>query len=102
MDEHERRVRERAYRLWQEEGCPEGRAEAHWDMARELVAQEENQSLTTKPVAEGTAQPPGAEPVEIPEMVEKQADVPNLTDQGDKPAYPKRAVAARRRSQSKR
>jgi hypothetical protein len=71
-------------------------------MARELVAQEENQSLTTKPVEEETTRPAGAEPAEIPEMVEKQGDIPNLTDQGDKPAYPKRVVAARRRKQTKR
>jgi hypothetical protein len=28
-------VRERAYRLWEDEGCPEGRAEEFWHRARE-------------------------------------------------------------------
>jgi hypothetical protein len=37
----EDRVRAIAYNLWLEEGCPEGRAEAHWTKASELVAQEE-------------------------------------------------------------
>jgi len=42
MDDLERRIRERAYRIWQEQGCPEGRDEAHWHMARQLVAIEDN------------------------------------------------------------
>ncbi len=36
-------VRAIAYKLWLEEGCPEGRAEYHWFKAYELV--------TRKPVA---------------------------------------------------
>ena len=51
MDDFDERVRQRAYRLWVEEGCPEGRADVHWDKARELVAIEQNQKQTTKPVA---------------------------------------------------
>ena len=31
------RIRERAYALWEQEGRPEGRAEAHWDLARRAV-----------------------------------------------------------------
>ena len=32
----EQRVRERAYFLWQQEGCPENRADEHWHRAREI------------------------------------------------------------------
>ena len=32
----ERRTRDRAYLLWQQEGCPDGRADAHWRRAGEL------------------------------------------------------------------
>ena len=32
----EQRVRERAYFLWQQEGCSENRAEEHWHKAREF------------------------------------------------------------------
>ncbi len=32
----EQRIRERAYFLWREEGCPENRADEHWHRAREL------------------------------------------------------------------
>jgi hypothetical protein len=31
----EHRIRERAFELWQEAGCPEGRAEEFWHKARE-------------------------------------------------------------------
>lgn len=32
----EQRIRERAYLLWQQEGCPENRAEEYWHRAREI------------------------------------------------------------------
>src|SRR5829696_2843582 len=48
MQDFDERVKQRAYRLWVEEGCPEGRSDVHWDRARELVADEENHKLTTK------------------------------------------------------
>lgn len=32
----EQRVRTRAYFLWQQEGCPENRAEEHWRLACEI------------------------------------------------------------------
>lgn len=32
----EQRIRERAYFLWQQDGCPENRADAHWHRACEL------------------------------------------------------------------
>jgi len=36
MDQ-EQRVRERAHQIWEEEGCPDGRAKEHWARAcREL------------------------------------------------------------------
>ncbi|WP_081718334.1 DUF2934 domain-containing protein [Lutibaculum baratangense] len=37
MDERERRIRERAHALWEEEGRPEGRHDAHWERARQEI-----------------------------------------------------------------
>ena len=37
QDNLEHLIRAQAHRLWEEEGCPEGRAEAHWHAARQLV-----------------------------------------------------------------
>ncbi len=31
----EHHIRERAFQLWQEAGCPEGRAEEFWQLAQE-------------------------------------------------------------------
>jgi hypothetical protein len=39
-DELEDRVRERAYRLWEQEGRPQGRHEDHWHQASQQVGDE--------------------------------------------------------------
>jgi hypothetical protein len=39
-DTLEQRIRAHAHRLWEEEGRPDGRAEAHWFAARQLVETE--------------------------------------------------------------
>jgi len=98
MDDFEERVRQRAYRLWVEEGCPEGRSDVHWDKARELVAIEDSQKLATKPVQD---ERPG-EPVEPIEAVENAGEFPTLTDQGEEQPAPKRRREAAARAPAKR
>ncbi len=39
-DDREHRIRERAYRLWEQEGRPEGRHEHHWTQASQEVGDE--------------------------------------------------------------
>lgn len=39
-NDRERRIRERAYRLWEQEGRPEGRHEHHWTQASQEVGDE--------------------------------------------------------------
>jgi len=39
-DEREDRVRERAYRLWEQEGRPHGRHQDHWQQASQEVGDE--------------------------------------------------------------
>ena len=93
--EHEEKVRERAYRLWQEEGCPEGRADVHWDQARELVAIEENYRSTLKPnPTEQFENSPTGEPVEPIEAVRNLGEFPTLTDQGEEKVFPDRKLEA--------
>lgn len=87
-DDHEERVRRRAYRLSQEEGCPEGRANAHWDLARELVAIEENQKLTTHKLGPEGSNERRGEPVEQTDPVRNEGEFPTLTDQGEGQPYP--------------
>jgi hypothetical protein len=94
MDDFDERVKERAYRLWVEEGCPEGRSEIHWDKARELVAIEQNQKLATKPAPRG--EQGRGEPVEPIEAVRNAGEFPTLTDQGEQSAPTRPGVAAAR------
>ncbi|TMJ25134.1 MAG: DUF2934 domain-containing protein [Alphaproteobacteria bacterium] len=91
MEDFEERVRARAYRLWQEEGCPQGRADAHWELARELVAIEDNQRLATKPLPRADALGPSGEPIEPIQAVENAGEFPTTTDQGEGLPYPRRS-----------
>lgn len=42
--EDEQQIRDRAYRLWESEGRPEGRADEYWHRARELIEAETQSS----------------------------------------------------------
>jgi hypothetical protein len=44
MNINENRVREYAHQIWQSEGCPDGQAHRHWEMACELAASDENET----------------------------------------------------------
>jgi hypothetical protein len=81
MSDIEQRIRERAYRIWLEQGCPEGRADDHWDMATELVAIEDGQRSTLRPIIENR----GAlgKPIEPIEAVRNAGEFPTLSDQGE-------------------
>jgi hypothetical protein len=84
-DEMERRIAARAHAIWEEEGCPEGRAEEHWERAREELAIADNLSSTLlpNPRRSDRGHAPGGEPVEEPAFtIENQGDLPGLTDQG--------------------
>jgi Protein of unknown function (DUF2934) len=90
MDEIEQRIRKRAHELWEREGKPDGRAAAHWDMAKEQIAIEDNQRHVTKPnpVAEGHPYAERAGTVEPLLAVENAGEFPTLTDQGEERGYP--------------
>lgn len=81
--EREERIRQRAYRLWEAEGQPEGRADVHWDQATELVAIEDNHRLTLEPVVPATGFGPTGEPIEPLEAIENTGEFPTMTDQGE-------------------
>jgi Protein of unknown function (DUF2934) len=55
-DNREQLIRTKAFYIWLDEGCPEGRADAHWQMATELVATEEGRfDLAPQPSTNPTA-----------------------------------------------
>lgn len=41
----EMRIRERAYQLWKDEGCPDGKEGEHWEKARRMIESEEPSSV---------------------------------------------------------
>lgn len=68
-------MRQRARRIWEEEGRPEGRDLAHWELAKLAIAEEDGQA--------GTLQPVKGLDLEPIEAVVNQGEFPTLTDQGE-------------------
>lgn len=77
-DGDEERIRQKAYALWEAEGQPHGRADAHWVMAREMVAIEDSYASTLLPVAQTAG-----DSVESGIALENQGEFPGLADQGE-------------------
>lgn len=49
IDQREDQIRQRAYEMWEQEGCPEGREHAHWDeAARQIGAASNGESPSPK------------------------------------------------------
>jgi hypothetical protein len=86
---HDQRIRERAYHLWQQEGCPEGRDAEYWERARELDA------LATYQPAPLADAPPGPI-IDQAVLQENLGEFPTrFTDQGDRMPTPEsRKIAA--------
>ena len=73
----EERVRRKAYELWQSEGGPHGRAEDHWRIASELVAEEIARNRADLPYSGDPD-----EPIEEATLQANLGEFPNLADQG--------------------
>lgn len=89
--DHEHRVRELAYHLWEQDGRPHGRDVEFWERARELVAIEENPGagLLPNPMTHPTMATGRAEGVEEAEVQANYGEFPNrFTDQGDRQETP--------------
>jgi hypothetical protein len=96
--EHEHRVRERAYLLWEADGKPHGRDVEYWERARELIGMEESAGSGLLPNPSATPGPARDVPVEEASIQENLGEFPDrLADQGEvKPTpAPKRKSRAR-------
>src|SRR5437764_1281033 len=111
MNDIQSRVQRRARKLWEQAGRPAGGSDSYIDRASELVAIEDNQKQTTKPLApdertgpEGeqiaVSVGPEGEPVEPIEAVENLGEFPTLADQGEEQAFPGRRSPPPRRRES--
>lgn len=83
----DQRIRERAYHLWEADGCPEGRDLEYWERARELIGMEDSNGAAQlpNPSVEGNARQP-ADEASIEENLGEFPD--RFTDQGDHPHTP--------------
>ena len=87
------RIRERAYHLWEADGCPENQAEEYWDRAETLTRMEEAPQAGELP---NPATLPGADPsrldvVDEAALQENLGEFPDrLSDQGERQPTPKR------------
>lgn len=91
MDDREQLIRERAYRLWEEQGRPDGRAEHHWHKARDMVAMESGHPPEFRPADAAEAPPtvpdappgrPGDPDPQAKEAVPPPAG-PDIADEGE-------------------
>jgi hypothetical protein len=98
-DEHARWIRERAARLWREDGSPKGRQAEYLERARELQAIEDHPTfgLLPNPMRQLHGALPLEQPVEEAELMENLGEFPApLTDQGDRSPVPLVRKKARR------
>jgi hypothetical protein len=82
--EREERVRQRAYQLWEEDGCPEGRDVEFWERAEFLIGLEDSAGAGQLPNPENRNEPLPGVTVEEAQIQENYGEFPDrLTDQGD-------------------
>jgi hypothetical protein len=74
----ENRIRARAHRIWMGEGCLDGKADSHWELAKMAVALEDARPQMLRPI-----EAPIAEPLDA---WANQGEFPTLTDQGEQSA----------------
>jgi hypothetical protein len=88
MDDIEARIRDKAHKLWEEAGRPEGRAAEHWEKARTLVAIEDDRT-SLKPIEQASS-----EPLEVQDNLGESPGA--LTDQGERLQVPSEDIATTR------
>jgi hypothetical protein len=98
IDDVEQRVKQRAYEIWQREGCPDGRDAEHWALAKEEIAIEDNQSQALLPnPSEGpddtVVHPEPVEPLLAAESLPEGSGGP--TNQTEEQPLPKRTRTRR-------
>jgi hypothetical protein len=87
--EREARIREQAYRLWEQDGGPHGRDAEYWERARELVGIQESPGagLVHETILRNTAV--DGETIEEASIQENLGEFPDrFTDQGDRRETP--------------
>ena len=88
-DDREARIRQRAYELWLQEGCPEGRESTHWQQAAEEIGADQE-------MASG-GEPGGSEGSAAPQQPNDQAQGEDAARISENPQAGRAATGGRRR-----
>jgi len=72
----EQQIREYAYQIWLTEGSPQGQAQRHWEMARQLAEAEAMASRAAQP---GVRPPPASKARSTTALVKTAATKVNKT-----------------------
>lgn len=87
--EREQRIRERAYRLWEEDGRPEGQDAEFWERAEALIAMEDHPDAALEPNPLTEDEPIPGVTVDEAALQDNLGEFPDrLTDQGDRRETP--------------
>ncbi|VFT30585.1 Protein of uncharacterised function (DUF2934) [Pseudomonas aeruginosa] len=104
MSADEKRIREFAYQIWESEGCPDGQAERHWAMARQLAEAEAGRGGTEEDPRSGQGRQgnPGPAASAGRQAAQAEGRVPGAARQrktgGGQAAQPPQARSGRMRS----
>lgn len=79
MSTDQDRIAAKAHELWEAEGRPHGRDQAHWDEAKEIVALQDSASAALLPRDAGAQEPVEEKTVAI----DNEGEAPSLTDTGE-------------------
>jgi hypothetical protein len=96
--DHEQRVRECAYHLWEAEGKPHGRDVEFWERARAQVGAEESAAPEPPPAAEAKPRAPRKQAAEAVSIQASMAEAPDAaadSENGKEAAAPKRKSRAK-------
>lgn len=72
MTDQEKAIRERAHALWEHEGRPHGRHDAHWEQARREIEETRAKAATKNPTRATTKKPAAAAGAGEPKPAEKK------------------------------
>lgn len=92
----DRRIRERAYHLWEADGKPHGRHEEYWERASELIGMESSPGTgqLPNPSTVPGADPSRGEPIEEAFLEDNLGEFPDrLSDQGEVLPTPRKRAA---------
>lgn len=73
------RIAAKAHELWEAEGHPHGRDQAHWDQAKEIIALHDSASDALLPRTFGAEEPVEEKSIAI----DNEGEAPLLTDTGE-------------------